>query len=467
MREGLSRFSKPGYRQFAKKVGNIISQTVQYISDQWELLRDLPGNGKYDPSMRHRLQVEFDEFHMRAVKALFSTTKTRGSGVWQYLSRLPYKCISTKMLWRILYVLCFDPGYDTRDSDNRELDDLIKLMKSSETKGHFREFLVEVADTDRQFLLWSLVSMATSRNVYEDSDFIKHISKELIEIGFIDPTTTEICFRETRDLLIEITRVHSSLLSFAVEQFNAIAHDSPEVKRLMYLAKALPFELWYPSQEEFDIIQRWLLDCPIGASHSHMARVIINSMDWSVLNNEYEEEGNENKSIDRSIHNSLAVCITEAYLKFASPKTTVAGIKSATNKDNSALDVSQVAEGGGYHLLLSEGFRNLASVTRAIRKTPEQRFASWAWETLSRLHLHHFDQSIQHFDKLSKTFDKYSTMDEAKLWSNRRRDVICEDLDLSGSMERVAFAVTMKIPLACYTALQVSIRYTMHQFSKL
>ena len=182
-----------------------------------------------------------------------------------------------------------------------------------------------------------------------------------------------------------------------------------------------------------------------------MARVIINSMDWSVFSNEYKEEGNENKSIDRCIHNSLAICITEAYLKFASPKTTV------TKKDSSALEVSKVSEGGGYHLLLSEGFRNLASVTRAIRKTPEQRFASWAWETLSRLHLHHFDQSIQQFSKTSKTFEKPSTLDEAKLWNNRRRDVICEDLDLSGSMERVAFGVTMKIPLACYTALQVSI----------
>ena len=450
MREGLFRFSSPGYRQFAKKVGNIISQTVQYVSDQWELLRaSSSGNEIYDASMRQRLQVEFDEFHMRAVKALFSTSKTRGSGVWQYLSRLPHQCISTKTLWRVLYVLCFDPGYNSQDdSDNRELQDLIRLMQNVDTKGHFREFLVEVADTDRQFLLWSLVSMATSRTVDEDIEFIQHITKELIEIGFIDSTTTDTCFRETRDLLIEITRVHPTLLSFVVDQFNAVAHDSSEVKRLMYLAKALPFELWYPTEEQFDVIQRWLLDGPIDSSHSHMARVIINSMNWNVGDNIGEEL--EGSFIERKIHNSLAICITDAYLKFASPK------KSSMKQDGLNLEgPSSSSSGGGYHMLLSEGFRSLASVARAIRKTPEQRFSLWAWETLSRLHLHHFDQSLSQFLQDGVVGSYNSKTDMTKLWANRRRDVICEDLDLSGSLERVAFGVTMKVPLACYTALQV------------
>ena len=462
MREGLFRFSSPGYRQFAKKVGNVISLTVQYVSDQWELLRESESCcGMYDTSMMHRLQVEFDEFHMRAVKALFSASKTRGSGVWQYLSRLPYQCISTKMLWRDLYVLCFDPGYNSRDdSDNRELQDLIKLMQNIETKGHFREFLVEVADTDRQFLLWALVSMATSRNVDEDIEFIQHITKELIEIGFIDSSTTDTCFRETRDLLIEITRVHPSLLSYVVDQFNAVAHDSNEVKRLMYLAKALPFELWYPTDEEFDVIQRWLLDGPIDSSHSHMARVIINSMDWSVLDNEDNGSTYARCSIDRKIHTSLAICITDAYLKFASPKTNHSSGKSSTKQDNIGLD-GPPSSGGGYHLLLSEGFRSLASVARAIRKTPEQRFSLWAWETLSRLRLHHFDQSINQILQNGEACSNSNSYmnGETALLENRRRDVICEDLDLSGSLDRVAFGVTMKVPLACYTALQVSSLY--------
>ena len=118
-------------------------------------------------------------------------------------------------------------------------------------------------------------------------------------------------------------------------------------------------------------------------------------------------------------------------------------------KNKTAFDASPSTAGGGYHLLLSEGFRNLTSVARAIRKTPEQRFSSWAWETLSRLHLHHFDQAID-----NKTF-KINEPDINKDLMHRRLDVLCEDLDLSGAMEKVACGVVMKVPLACYTALQV------------
>ena len=151
------------------------------------------------------------------------------------------------------------------------------------------------------------------------------------------------------------------------------------------------------------------------------------------------------------MHTSLAICITEAFLKFASPKSTLSGVGEKNEDGHLAVAPTSPAAGGGYHLLLSEGFRNLASVARAIRKTPEQRFASWAWETLSRLHLHHFDQHVE----MASLSDGSSDIDVIRNWKNRRRDVICEDLYLSGAMERVALGVTMNNPLACYTALQV------------
>ena len=66
--------------------------------------------------------------------------------------------------------------------------------------------------------------------------------------------------------------------------------------------------------------------------------------------------------------------------------------------------------------------------------------------------MHHFDQAI---DKKTLKINQHNESDFHKHLKHRRLDVLCEDLDLSGAMEKVACGVVMKVPLACYTALQV------------
>ena len=75
----------------------------------------------------------------------------------------------------------------------------------------------------------------------------------------------------------------------------------------------------------------------------------------------------------------------------------------------------------------------------AIRsKTPSQQFSSWAWETVSRLHLHALDQEVAVNVQDSLT----------------DQDVL--DLDLNPLMDRVVSGVVAKNPMACYLALQLS-----------
>ena len=106
LKEGLSNFSTPSYRQFSKKAGHIVTITLQYVTDHFNAYK----KSLSDPPGKHplgrRIQVEYDEFHMRSLICIFSS---RNSGVWQYLVKIPYDSISPHMLWRILYVLCFNP----------------------------------------------------------------------------------------------------------------------------------------------------------------------------------------------------------------------------------------------------------------------------------------------------------------------------------------------------------------------
>ena len=111
LRRGLESFCGPSYRQFSKRVGNMACQVVQYVTDHWDAYKGLvTASG----GLFQRMQVEYDEFHLRAVMCLFSS---QNSGVWQYLVRIPYNSISSDMLWKILYVLCFNPAF--RDCDKR------------------------------------------------------------------------------------------------------------------------------------------------------------------------------------------------------------------------------------------------------------------------------------------------------------------------------------------------------------
>ena len=75
------------YKEFVKQVGRTIRQTVHFVADHWcvykssrlskgELMTDLP-QGE-DPSFRYslkRLQIEFDQFVLRATQWIMTAHK--------------------------------------------------------------------------------------------------------------------------------------------------------------------------------------------------------------------------------------------------------------------------------------------------------------------------------------------------------------------------------------------------------
>ena len=93
LRAGLKTFNTPKYRQFAKRLGRLIRQTVHFVSDHWENFKSKKAQ-QIHPSMYQRLQLEYDYFFLRAAKCIFSSLKL---GIWQYLADIPYGTISSGM----------------------------------------------------------------------------------------------------------------------------------------------------------------------------------------------------------------------------------------------------------------------------------------------------------------------------------------------------------------------------------
>ena len=145
------------------------------------------------------------------------------------------------------------------------------------------------------------------------------------------------------------------------------------MKRLIYMARALTFDHWEPRIRDFEIILKWLRHSPFDSYHSHLARIFVSNMDWRVKYNAYLNCMERN--YPRDLHVSLCLCIVETFLDSTSPTSPL--VRSTSNQ------------------LLSEGFRQMSSLaSRTIRKTPAQAFSSWAWETISKLHLHALDQEV-------------------------------------------------------------------------
>lgn len=100
LKVGLETFNRPRYRNFAKRLGQLIRHTVEYVSDHWQAFKSRPS--QLHPAMGKRIQVEYDNFFLRAIKCIFGAQKL---GAWQYLTLIPYGTLSVPMLWRIFYTL--------------------------------------------------------------------------------------------------------------------------------------------------------------------------------------------------------------------------------------------------------------------------------------------------------------------------------------------------------------------------
>ncbi|KFM80365.1 Ectopic P granules protein 5-like protein, partial [Stegodyphus mimosarum] len=124
---GLENFSTENFENSIKHVCNMIRHIVYYVSDYW-----YEGN-----LVKPELQAEYDRFIFHVIFNLFKFQKL---GVWQFMSALPFKCVSKKMLWNILWIFhCLEQReedvYLAKDADTKLQDDsnqhvLFKKLKS-------------------------------------------------------------------------------------------------------------------------------------------------------------------------------------------------------------------------------------------------------------------------------------------------------------------------------------------------
>ena len=232
--------------------------------------------------------------------------------------------------------------------------------------------------------------------------FIERAMLDIFHVGFVCETTREGNSKNCRDLLTGVTARHPFLLSTLLA---SLADRVGEVGKFCgLLFQELPWTSWRPQPQDMQLLLSWLA-MPPGSVQSHLVRAIFSRLDWHF------------GVLPSSLHVAVAIAITEVESKLSA------------------------SEGAG---MVATG---VGSVTALVTSNPAHQFTTWAWETLSRLHLHMMDRGEQEAQGMMSgdAVTHGSTL----------------DYYLNSQVEEVVAAAVSKHPLAAYTAIlltQVSLQ---------
>lgn len=88
------------HKQFAKRLGKLIKETLFYLRDIINIYQKSPSYK--DPEEYQRIQVEYDELLIRSACFIYEIQKL---SLFQYLADFPYELVTTKALWKLYYCL--------------------------------------------------------------------------------------------------------------------------------------------------------------------------------------------------------------------------------------------------------------------------------------------------------------------------------------------------------------------------
>ncbi|KAM9214220.1 ectopic P granules protein 5 homolog [Leptosomus discolor] len=403
---GLETFNRARYRQFVKRIGQLIKMTLCHVSDHWAQYFSV--NKQYGsvahPYSVEKLQLEFDELFFRAV---LHVLKAKRLGVWLFMSEMPYGTLSCNMLWRLFFVMhCAESEHLEKLCSTLQPADCKQRLKDPEHLENFEKYLKSMNCSEEICLLTTFAQMAQTKRADVDEDFIRIIALEIYEVSYVSLSTRETFSKVGRELLGAIASIHTQIISVVLDRVRETIEKVGMVA--LYLFKELPLYLWKPSASEISLIRDWLLNYSLTTVENKLACIILEGLNWGF------GEHQDAFHLDPAVHSEVALTVLEAYQKYLSQKP--------------------------YAGLLSESIKQVSYLASIVRygETPETSFNQWAWGLILRLKLHRNDRGMQHGWPAVPTSD--SVLDTTE----------------SVALHPLLKAVKAGIPIGCYLALAMT-----------
>lgn len=360
---GLKTYNRSRYKQLTKRISRLVRHTVQYVSDHWRSFQSMQGVG--DSAMLIRLQVEYDQFVLRAVNCIFYS---QSMGAWQFMAVLPYSTVSTAMLWQLLWLL-HNSYQENEQQVHLSPSDICEKLQDKVHKLGFEENLSRMPQSEVFFLMTSFANMAASRGA--DGRALTHmVALEIFEMTYLNRKLRQLFAKEGRDLLSSLAQKQPGIVSVLLDAIDD--HMMALGVMACYLMQAMPLHLWLPGKEDLDIISHFLLYYPLNSPQSQLARLLIENLNYG-----FTEQGQ--LFLEYSLHQQLALLLLEAYEKLCAPYEVA----------------SYVYKQVRYLSYLATGTCESSTPTG---------FVAWSWNILFQLKLHAFD--CNHRAQLSLVVDE-------------------------------------------------------------
>ncbi|NXG48026.1 EPG5 protein, partial [Psilopogon haemacephalus] len=406
---GLETFNRARYRQFVKRIGQLIKMTLCHVSDHWA--QYVSSNKQYGsvahPYSVEKLQLEFDELFFRAV---LHVLKAKRLGVWLFMSEMPYGTLSSNMLWKLFFVMhCAESEHLEKICTTLQPADCKQRLKDPEHLENFEKYLKSMNCSEEICLLTTFAQMAQTKRADVDEDFIKIIVLEIYEVSYVSLSTRETFSKVGRELLGAIASIHMQIISVLLDRVRETIEKVGMVS--LYLFKELPLYLWKPSSSEIAVIRDWLLNYSLTTVENKLACIILEGLNWGL------SEHQDALHLDPAVHSEIALMVLEAYQKYL-PQKPYAG-------------------------LLSESIKQVSYLASIVRygETPETSFNQWAWSLILRLKLHRNDRGMQHGWPAGPVSDSVLDMTE------------------SVTLHPLLKAIKTSIPIGCYLALAMTTKF--------
>ncbi|XP_038646713.1 ectopic P granules protein 5 homolog isoform X3 [Scyliorhinus canicula] len=414
---GLETFNRVRYRQFVKRIGQMIRRTVCYISDHWA--QYVTFHKEHGIRMNHqfysleKLQVEFDELFLRAV---LHVLKAKRLGIWLFMSEMPFETLSIDMIWKLFYIL------HCAESENIEglcarlhFNECKDKLKDPEHKQMFEKCLSNITNSEGICLLTTFAHMTQPKQGNVDQEFVKTVALEIYEVAYVSLCTRENFSKVGRELLATISTVHPDIISILLDRIRETIEKVGMVS--LYLFKELPLHQWKISSTEMDVIREWLLNYNLSTVENKLACIILEGLNWGL------DEQQSTLALDPCLHTEVALMVLEVYQKYLTDKP--------------------------YSGFISESIKQVSYLANVVRlnQTPEALFNHWAWELVVRLKLH----------------NNHSCNDEG--WPPINNAFTAPEMNESPTLHPLSKAVRAGIPIGCYLALSItSIGHSVDKF---
>ncbi|XP_060677815.1 ectopic P granules protein 5 homolog [Hemiscyllium ocellatum] len=414
---GLETFNRVRYRQFVKRIGQMIRRTICYVSDHWAQYVTFHKENEikmyYQFYSLEKLQIEFDELVLRAV---LHVLKAKRLGIWFFMSEMPFETLSTQMIWKLFYILhCAESENIERLCASLHTDECKSKLKDPEHKQMFEQCLSNITNSEGICLLTTFAHMTQPKQGNVDQEFVKTVALEIYEVAFVSLCTRETFSKVGRELLVTILTANPDIISILLDRVRETIETVGMVS--LYLFKELPLHLWKITSTEIDIVREWLLNYSLSTVQNKLACIILEGLNWGL------DEQQSTLALDASLHTEVALMVLEVYQKYLTDKP--------------------------YSGFISESIKQVSYLANVVRlnQTPEALFNHWAWELVVRL-------------KLCNN-QPCTTQDQSPFNSS----FTAPELNESPNLHPLSKAVKAGIPIGCYLALSMtSIGHSIDKF---